>query len=119
MPAILKGWCDRVLVMGRIYGGGKIYQTGRFKGRRAVCALTTGGPAPAYATDGFNGDIMGILRPIHRGILEFVGYDVLRPEVVYAPVRQDDAARAAALDAWATRLADIADEAPIAVGRYA
>lgn len=118
LPAILKGWADRVLAMGRIYGGGMIYETGRFRGRRAVLSLTTGGPAEAYRPDGFNGDIDAILRPIHRGILAFVGYDVLAPQIVYAPVRLDEAERAQALADWSARLGGIAREAPVAVGRY-
>ncbi|MBL8490337.1 MAG: NAD(P)H-dependent oxidoreductase [Rhodocyclaceae bacterium] len=118
LPAILKGWADRVLAMGRTYGYGKIYDTGAFRGKRAVLSLTTGGPAEAYRPDGFNGDIMGILRPVHRGILQFVGFDVLAPQVTYGPVRVDDTRRRAWLDAWSERLQGIATEAPIDIGRY-
>ena len=118
LPAILKGWVDRVFAMGRAYGGGHIYDTGVFRGKRALVSTTTGGPAAAYLPDGFNGDIMGILRPIHRGILEFVGFDVLAPEVHYGPVRVEPEVRQEWLDAWATRLRNIDDERPIEVGRY-
>ena len=44
LPAILKGWVDRVFVMGAIYGGGRVYANGALKGRRAMLAFTTGGP---------------------------------------------------------------------------
>ena len=30
LPAVFKGWVDRVFAVGRIYGGGKIYDTGVF-----------------------------------------------------------------------------------------
>ena len=43
LPAILKGWVDRVFAMGRAYGNGHIYETGKFKGKRALLSLTTGG----------------------------------------------------------------------------
>jgi putative NADPH-quinone reductase len=43
LPAILKGWADRVLAMGRTYGYGNIYATGKFRGKRALLSLTTGG----------------------------------------------------------------------------
>src|SRR5208282_3268209 len=33
MPAILKGWVDRVFAMGRIYGRGEWYETGKFRGK--------------------------------------------------------------------------------------
>ena len=118
VPAILKGWVDRVFVMGRVYGHGKIYGTGAFRGKRALLSLTTGGPRESYTPDGFNGGIDGILRPVQRGMLQFVGFDVLAPQINYGPVRLSPEARAAALTAWADRLGNIATENPIEVGRY-
>jgi NAD(P)H dehydrogenase (quinone) len=35
---------------------------------------------------------------IHRGMLEFVGYQVLDPVVTYGPARMTEQARAAALE---------------------
>jgi NAD(P)H dehydrogenase (quinone) len=118
LPAVFKGWVDRVFAMGRIYGGGRIYDTGVFKGKRALLSLTTGGPADAYTKEGFNGDIHGILRPIHRGMLEFVGFDVLAPQIVYAPVRMSDEQRKLELEQFERRLSTITGEKPIHVGRY-
>jgi NAD(P)H dehydrogenase (quinone) len=118
LPAALKGWADRVFAMGRTYGGGRIYDTGVFRGKRAMLSLTTGGPEEAYRKGGFNGDMMGVLRPIQRGILEFLGFDVLAPHVVYGPVRMSDEQRAAELAAYGARLRMVADEAPIEVGAY-
>src|SRR3989339_1502950 len=43
VPAIMKGWFDRVLVSGRVYGGRRFYDQGGLKGKRALLALTTGG----------------------------------------------------------------------------
>jgi len=118
LPAILKGWVDRVFAMGRAYGGDRVYDTGMFKGKRALLSLTTGGPEGAYTAEGFNGDLDAILRPIHRGILQFTGFAVLAPHVVYAPVRAEAAQREAWLQAWAERLRRIESEQPISVGRY-
>ncbi len=118
LPAILKGWFDRVLAMSRTYGYGNIYQTGKFRGKRALLSLTTGGPEAAYIKGGFNGDIDAVLRPIQRGILQFVGFDVLAPHIVYGPVRVDDATRQAWLAEWKNRLQEIAGESPIEVGVY-
>ncbi|MCE9584869.1 MAG: NAD(P)H-dependent oxidoreductase [Planctomycetes bacterium] len=117
-PAILKGWADRVLAMGRTYGGGKMYDTGVFKGKRAMLSVTTGGPEVSYKPDGGNGDIHGVLRPIQRGILRFLGFDVLAPQLVYGPVRMDDGARKAILEGYAKRLAEVQNEKPIDVGVY-
>ncbi len=118
MPAILKGWVDRVFAMGRAYGYGHIYETGVFKGKRALLSLTTGGPQEAYTPDGFNGDLKAILRPLQRGILEFTGFSVLRPQVHWQPVRVAAEERQAWLEAWSERLRGIAQESPIVVGRY-
>jgi putative NADPH-quinone reductase len=118
VPAVLKGWVDRVFAMGRAYGDGRIYEAGFFQGKRALLSLTTGGPAAAYQSGGLQGDLAGILRPIHRGMLQFMGFTVLAPHVVYGPARQSDEERAAALVAWATRLESLAHEAPYEVGAY-
>ncbi|MBV8124668.1 MAG: NAD(P)H-dependent oxidoreductase [Burkholderiales bacterium] len=118
MPAILKGWVDRVFAMGRVYGNGHIYETGRFKGKRALLSLTTGGPEAAYQQGGFNGDLEAMLRPMQRGMLEFTGFSVLMPQVVYGPVRADDAQRHAWLAQWEGRLRFIEQETPIEVGQY-
>ncbi len=118
LPAVLKGWVDRVFAMGRIYGGDRIYETGVFRGKRALLSLTTGGPEEVYRKDGFNGDINAILRPIHRGMLQFVGFDVLALQIVYAPVRMTDEQRAQQLANYAARLKRIGEESPIEVGIY-
>ncbi len=118
LPAALKGWVDRVFAMGRAYGGGRIYESGVFRGKRALLSLTTGGPEEAYRKGAFNGDIAGILRPIHRGMFQFVGFDVLAPQIVYGPVRLTDEQRKLALVSYAERLQGIARESSIDVGIY-
>jgi len=118
LPAMLKGWVDRVLAIGRTYGGGRVYGTGVFRGRRAMLSLTTGAPEAAFTAGGTHGDINGVLRPIHRGIFQFVGFDVLRPQISWGPARANDAERAAMLDAWRRRVVGLFDEAPMDVGAY-
>jgi len=119
LPGILKGWVDKVFAFNRVYGRGRIYEKGLYRGKRAMLSLTTGGSgAAAYQPDGFNGDINGILRPIQRGMLEFVGYDVLKPQIVYGPAQISEEARKAHLAAWRERLTQIAQEESIVVGRY-
>lgn len=118
VPAVLKGWVDRVFAMGRVYGSGYIYETGRFQGKKAMLSLTLGGTKEHYLKDGFNGDIQAILRPIQRGIFQFTGFDVLAPHIVYAPVQQTDEVRQEILDNFSRRLQAIENELPIAVGKY-
>ena len=118
VPAILKGWVDRVFAMGRIYGQGRLYENGVFRGKQALLSLTTGGENEAYLKGGFNGDLAGILRPIHRGILEFTGFSVLQPHVVYGPVRMNSNELNMELTRWSERLKNIENEQMVYVGEY-
>lgn len=110
MPAIMKGWVDRVFAAGVVYGGGRHFDTGVLRGKRAMCVVTTGGPAAQYDGTRMYETIERVLYPIHRGILEFCGFEVLPPFAAYAPQRMSaqekagtlqrmrDTARAAARD---------------------
>lgn len=118
LPAILKGWVDRVFVMGRTYGNGRMFDKGVFRGKRAFVSITTGGSDAAFEPGGFLGDIHGILRPVHRGMLRFVGFEVLAPQRSHAPARIPDEARRALLDRYRARLLDIESEPPIDAGAY-
>jgi len=118
VPAILKGWVDRVFAMGRMYGNGHFYETGVFSGKKAMLCLTTGGAEDTYVDRGFHGDMAGILRPLHRSILEFNGFSVLRPQVVYGPARMTEDARRQELDSWQQRLRNIFNEPVLNVGAY-
>ena len=118
LPAMLKGWVDRVLAMGRTYGGGRVYETGVFRSKRAMLSVTTGGSEAQYSAGGTHGDVNGVLRPIHRGIFQFIGCDVLRPQISWGPARATDEERAAMLAAWRTRAVGSFDEAPMDVGAY-
>ena len=58
----------------------------------------------------------GILRPIQRGMLQFVGFGVLAPQIVPGPVRLEQGRRTELLAAYARRLKAIQDEKPFVVG---
>jgi len=113
MPAILKGWVDRVMAMGFAYGGGMRYDQGGLKGRRAMLSVTTGGPEGAYAEFGLNGAMDRILFPIQHGILYFCGLEVLPPFVVWGPARLTDTERLAELERWRRHLANLDTLEPI------
>jgi NAD(P)H dehydrogenase (quinone) len=105
LPAILKGWIDRVFASGgRIYGGGKWYDQGVFAGKRAMCSITIGGSASLYSPRGLNGPIASILFPIHHGMLYFTGFSVVEPFVVHAPARTGGEQRAAELKRYRGRV---------------
>jgi len=76
VPAILKGWLDRLLVYGSVYTTEMRYDKGRFAGRRAMLSVTCGGPQDSYAEDGRNGDINLFVWPTNY-TLAYIGYTVL------------------------------------------
>lgn len=79
-PAILKGWFDRVFAFGFAYHPKDMaYETGAFKGKKAMCCITTGGSKEAYSESGEHGDIMNIIYHINHGLLYFTGMSVLPP----------------------------------------
>jgi len=110
MPAILKGWIDRVFTVGVAYGGGRYFDSGVMRGKRALCVVSTGGLADAYggAAGSHYADIDHVLYPIQRGVLEFCGFEALAPFVAYGPNRIGPADRQRVLDALRARLAEIA-----------
>lgn len=83
MPAILKGWVDRVFTNGFAYGSGSTalprYGAGALSGRRAMLVVSIGGREPAYSERGINGHIDDLLFPIHHGILYYPGMDIAAP----------------------------------------
>jgi NAD(P)H dehydrogenase (quinone) len=104
MPAILKGWVDRVFAVGRAYGNRRWFDRGVFAGKLAMCSLTVGGLEEIYSGQGINGPIAGILHPIHHGILAFTGFAVVEPFVVYGPSRMSQQARQACLARYRERV---------------
>lgn len=112
LPAILKGWVDRVFAAGVAYGGGRYFGGGVMHGKRAMCIVSTGGLPGAYDGSGHYGPIETVLYPVHRGIFEFTGFEVLPPFVAYGPGRIGDAERAQTLDALRLHLTRLAATAP-------
>ena len=113
LPAILKGWVDRVFAMGFSYNLGLAYEKGIFRGKRAMLSFTTGGPPASYVPGGRNGDLEELLRHIQYGMLNFVGMDVLPPFVAYGAARVTPEQRAAYLSAYRERLLTLDSTAPI------
>ncbi|MEM5383745.1 NAD(P)H-dependent oxidoreductase [Paraburkholderia phymatum] len=121
MPAILKGWVERVFAYGFAYGVGEHsdtrwgdrYGEGTLAGKRAMLMVTAGGWESHYGSRGINGPIDDILFPIQHGILYYPGFDVLPPFVLYRTNRMDERRYAETCDALANRLDNLWTTAPI------
>lgn len=111
MPAIMKGWFDRVLAYGFAYADGRRFDTGFFPQKRGLLCLSTGGTTQRFSADGVFGDIHAVLWPAQRLMIEYLGMDALEPFVAYASPRVDTEARKAYLQQWRERLRATADEA--------
>lgn len=107
MPAILKGWVDRVFARGFAYSTGRKYARGHFKGKRALLCLTTGTASTLYEPGGIDGDLHHILWPIHNGMLAYTGFTVLPPYVAWMPARLSAQERAQHLDDYARHLGNL------------
>lgn len=78
-PAMLKGWFDRVFVAGGLYTSKMRYDTGYFRGKRAICSVTSGAPESTFTANGRGGgDIAALLRSMNFS-LHYMGFTVLPP----------------------------------------
>ncbi|WP_432049956.1 NAD(P)H-dependent oxidoreductase [Verrucosispora sp. NA02020] len=125
MPAILKGWVDRVFSFHFAYGVGvhddtrygERFGEGTLLGRRAMLSVTVGGPQSHYSDRGINGPIEDLLFPIHHGILYYPGLQVLPPFVVHGADRMIGGDFEIVAKAWTDRLLTLESTEPIAFRR--
>jgi len=113
VPAMLKGWIDRVFAYGVAYDFGRTWDRGVFRGRRAMLAFTTSAPPTSSLPDGRNGDLERTLWPLHAGVLALCGYDVLKPFVAHAVRWVDQSRREEILAAYRERLRGIEGDQPL------
>lgn len=113
VPAILKGWFDRVFVNGAVYGAGRRYDTGGLRGRRAMISMTTAAYPEMCAPDGLVGDINVVLWPLQNGTLAYAGFDVLPPFIAHSVNFVDEQKRKGYLDDYDARLRALDATAPM------
>lgn len=110
VPAVLKGWFDRVLAMGVAWDGGKIYENGLLRGKSVMLCAVAGGPREYYQQNGRHKATMEqILHPIHHGTFAFCGMDVIEPFIVYNSLGMDQASREALLKEYTFKIEHIED----------
>jgi len=122
MPAILKGWVDRVYACGFAYGVGEHsdrrwgdrYGEGLMAGKRAMLIVTAGGWPEHYSERGINGQIDDLLFPINHGILFYPGFTVLPAFLAYRVDRLDEAGFGAVADRLRERMRTLEMTPPIA-----
>jgi NAD(P)H dehydrogenase (quinone) len=113
MPAILKGWVDRVFAFGAAYDFGRTWENGVFTGRKTMLSITASAPELAFRPDGRNGDMERVLWPIHAGVLALCGFSVLPPFIAHGIPFVGEEAMAAELERFKQRLLTIDTTEPL------
>lgn len=120
-PAILKGWMDRVFVSGGLYTGRMRYDTGYFRGRRAIVSVTTGAPRAAFGPGSRGGDFETMLWPVQYSMHD-MGFSVLPPFIsfgvqghgyLYEDQSSLEERLRTNLEAWASRLSELETAEPL------
>ncbi|MDZ5460103.1 NAD(P)H-dependent oxidoreductase [Azohydromonas lata] len=112
-PAILKGWIDRVLVSGLVYGGKRFYDRGGLAGKRAMLAVTLGGQPHMFGPQGIHGPLEDMLGHLLRGTLAYTGMTVLPPFVAWHVPYVTAQARARILQDYREALLTLDARAPL------
>ena len=97
VPAILKGWIDRVFTYGFAYGHDSRGVKPLLAGKKAIIINTAGGAEEeSYNATGFKD---AILKLNDQGIYEFVGFEIILRRFFFEVPAASDADRREMLDA--------------------
>lgn len=115
VPAVLKGWAERVLTKGFAYDDEHMFEHGLLKGKRTMLSLTTGATRAELDADSrHTGSVEQFLQPFAGGVLGFCGFALLDPFIAYAVGPMSMSERSQVLDALRARVDRIVlDAAPL------
>lgn len=83
VPAVLKGWFDRVFAMGFAWSADNRYSEGMLRGKRALVTVTAGDPLSYYSSEGMHrASVEQHLYGLLHNTLAFCGLDVLKPVII-------------------------------------
>jgi len=112
MPAIMKGWIDRVFAFGFAYDNEHSFENGLLRGKKAMLSVTVGARED-YFRQAPQRDLMRVLEPIHYGVLAYCGLEVLPPFIAYGPTEMNEAERKATLEAFREHLKKLPELRPL------
>ena len=101
MPALLKGYIDRVFSMGWAYGGGQA-----LAGKEVLVCTTTGAPKIVWTVDK-RGTIRDNFRHLLEGTFGLCGMNVIEPFIVYGAKLQTEQEKNTAIDLYQKYITDL------------
>ncbi|MGW5735146.1 MULTISPECIES: NAD(P)H-dependent oxidoreductase [Streptomyces] len=115
VPAILKGWIDRVFTSGFAYGPEvpPPYSEGPLAGRRALVSVTLGARESSFSDRGIHGHLTDVLHPLQHGLFWFTGMAPLEPFAAYEANDLPADQFAAAKREYARRLHGLFTDEPV------
>ena len=120
VPALLKGWIDRVFLSGLFYSGKRIYDQGGMTGKRALAAFSLGGHPGLFGHEAVHGTpLHEMLRHLLQGTLGYVGFDVIEPFAAWHVPYVSQQEREAILKKLTSAILGIDDRANLAMPRVA
>lgn len=109
VPAIMKGWVERILTHGFAYDDEHMFEHGLLKGKLAMLSLTTGATRAELDADSrHTGTVEQFLEPFSGGVLGFCGMELLEPFIAYGVGHMGDDGRRQTLDLLRARIDGIA-----------
>lgn len=120
MPAIMKGWFDRVFVQGYAYGvkdpdtgRTRRYGDGGLAGKRALIVTTVGVPGDAMGPRSIHGGMDDVLFTLTHGTLWYAGIEVVEPLAILGANRMSGQEYRDAADELRERLLALPTAEPI------
>jgi NAD(P)H dehydrogenase (quinone) len=110
VPAILKGWFDRILAMGVTWDGGRFYEKGLLHGKQAMLIVSAGHPTDYYRENGLHkATPLQVLHGINHETLAFCGLDIHESFVALNVLGLNDTGRLKLLQELQFRLEHLVD----------
>ncbi|AKS47075.1 NAD(P)H dehydrogenase (quinone) [Octadecabacter temperatus] len=81
-PAIIKGWCERVLANGAMHTASERFDAGRYRDKTVLFCTSTGSGESESSPDGKEGDVRMLLWPLAY-TFRYLGCNVAQPQVIH------------------------------------